>query len=144
MTTLPTFDDLYRPILQTNLDRHVDFMERKVNEAQRAKDADEAEKLLEEACNQCVNKVRDQMEEIKASVKQKGTTCTNSEDRQKYTSFVQAVTAGIRSSQGLFDQIFARIRNIVKTVVIWIREGLAWMTNVVTEAFKTVRSLFNN
>jgi hypothetical protein len=144
MNTFPTFNDIYRPILEKDLDRHVDFMERKVNEAQRANDADEAERLLDEACDQCVDKVRVQMEEIKASVKQKGTTCTSSEDKQRYKSFVEGVTTGIRSTQGLFDKIFARIRNIVRTVVDWIRAGLGWMANVVTETFNTIRSLFNN
>jgi hypothetical protein len=84
------------------------------------------------------------VEEIKASVRQKGTTCTSSEDRQKYTSFIEGVTAGIRSTQGLFDRIFARIRDIVETVINWIRDGFVWMSCAVTAAFTSIRSFFNN
>jgi hypothetical protein len=48
MTTFPSFDDHYRPQLQKHLDQNVvDFMETKVNEAQRINDADEAERLLD-------------------------------------------------------------------------------------------------
>jgi hypothetical protein len=125
MTTFPSFNDHYRPQLQRHLDRDVvDFMETKVKEAQRINDADEAERLLDQACDQCVQNVKVQMDEIKASVRQKGTTCTSSEDRQKYTLFVEEVTAGIRSTQELFDEIFERIREIVKPVIDRIKQGL--------------------
>ena len=79
---------------------------------------------------------------IKASVRQKVAACTNPEARQKYLTFVTQVTGGIRSTQGLFQQISDRIRHIVQPVVDWIRNGLTWLANVVTDALKTIRDFF--
>ena len=143
MATFPTFDGYYRPELHRNLKRDVDKLESQVNQVQDSTDADEAERLLDKVCNQCVDQFKTQMEEIKVSVKSKSAMCTNSEDREKYTLFVKEVANGIRSTQAFFDRIFERIRHIVQTVVNWIRNGLNWITNIVTDTFKTIQEFFH-
>lgn len=83
MANFPTFDEYYRPKLHRSLERDVDQLEKQVNQVQDSTDADEAERLLDE---------------IKASVKSKSATCTNSEDREKYALFVKEVANGILRS----------------------------------------------
>ena len=123
----------------------VDHMERKIEEVREKDDENEAERLLDEACDQCVNKFKAQMEDIKASVKQRGVNCTSPEDQQKYEMYVERVTASVNLTQGLFDTIFSRIRSIVTNVVDWIRQGVGWMTNVVTDTLKAIiRTLFGS
>ena len=120
-------------------------MERKIEEVRQKNDENEAERLLDEACDQCVNKFKAQMEDIKASVKQRGVNCTSPEDQQKYEMYVERVTASVNLTQGLFDTIFSRIRSIVTNVVDWIRQGVGWMTNVVTDTLKAIiRTLFGS
>lgn len=143
MATFPTFDEYYRPKIHKNLQLDVNKLESEVNEVQNSTDADEAERLLDDVCNQCVNQFKAQMEEIKASVKSKSAVCTNSEDREKYAVFVKEVANGIRSTQAFFDQIFARIRDVVQTVINWIRNSLNWITNIITDTFKTIREFFH-
>ena len=110
-------------------------------EAQLMDNADEAEDLLDKACDQCQSTLVTKMNEVKASVKQKRTNCTTVEEKQKYTVFVKAVTDGIRSTQGLFDSMFQRLRDLVGTVVGWIRDGVRWLGNKVAGIFTRIRSL---
>lgn len=143
MKILSSFDEYYRPQIDATLNRHVTFMEKKVTAAQWTNGADEAERLLGEACDDLMDNVREQLSSIKLSVlrKRPGTTAS-SEEQRKYCEFAQATAVGVRSARGLFYTIFSRIRNVVRTVADWVRRGVSWEKNKVRDAFHDIRSLF--
>ena len=143
MAQYPSFNEHYRPQIQNQLNQNVDHMERKINEAQQLKDADEAERMLDEACDKCLENVQEHVNGIKASIKQKRpSSSASSQEQKRYTDFVAASATGVNQTKGLFDTIFARIRNMINTVVEWIRKGLAWMASRIVDTFKIIRSLF--
>lgn len=140
-----SFERDYQPQLRAVLSQNVDIMEQKINEARWTNDANEAERVLAQACDECVDKVKTETNKIKESIKQKRPSSTSStEQQQRYIAFVQACAGGFRLIQILFDGIFARIRDVVKMVVDSIRKGLAWMKDIIESAFNAIRSLFNN
>ena len=143
MAQFPSFDEHFRPQIQNSLNQHLNSMERKVNEAQQSNDADEAEKMLDQACEECVKTVQSEVNRIKASIKDKRPSETSSQEQKDgYRVFLQAATAGFLQTQGLFAEIFSRLRNIVSTVVDWIRKGLGWIGSKIRDAFSAIRSLF--
>lgn len=143
MSQFPSFDEHFRPQIQNTLSRHVDSMERKVNEAQQSKDTDEAIRALDQACDECVQAVQTEVNRIKASVKDKRPSETAPQaQKDNYKTFVEATTTGFINTQGIFGEIFSRLRKIVSTVVEWIRKGLAWIGNKIKEAFSAIRSFF--
>ena len=142
MTQFPSFLELFQPQIQSIFNRDVDYMERKINEVQQLNDADEAERLLDQACDEFLANYERQMNEIRASIKQKRPSHTSPTEQNRYNIFVEAATVGIRQNQGSFDTIFSRLRSIVSTVVDWIRKGLAWNENLIRDHFNGIRSLF--
>ncbi|CAF0897542.1 unnamed protein product [Rotaria sordida] len=111
---LLSFDEEFQPQIKNTLNTLVDHVQEKMDSAE-SLSADEAEKLLDDACNDCITTFQTKMEEIKNSARRARpdlSSPTYTEDNKKYTDYIVAVTAGIKQSKSLFDTVFERIRNI--------------------------------
>ena len=136
----PTFEGEYQPRLRNFLERDViGSLQTRLEHVRSTNDVDEAERLLDEACDQCLGQVTTEINSIKSDVKRRRQD-TNSE--QSYITFVQGVTVGIRRTEGLFQQIFGRIRSLITTVVDWIRSGISWVGEQIQETFHAIRNFF--
>ena len=140
MANFSSFDQQYRSALHDKLNENVNIMQQKVNQVQSMSDPDAAERALDEACDGCLNRVANHVKEIKESARQKRASCKTPADEQRYAVFVQGVASGIQATQSLIDNIFTKIRNLVETVVGWIRAGISWMASTITDVFNTIRT----
>lgn len=141
MTQFPSFLELFQPQIHNIFNRDVDSMERKIHQARQLNDADKAERMLDQACDELLANYKREVDEIRASIKQKRPSHTSSTEQSRYNIFVEAATVGIRQNQEKFDTIFSRLRNIVNSIVDWIRQGLAWNENLIRDHFSSIRSL---
>ncbi|CAF1431256.1 unnamed protein product [Adineta ricciae] len=140
MANFSSFEQQYQSALHDKLSENVNIMQQKVNQAQSMSDADAAERALDEACDGCLNRVANHVKEIKESARQKRASCKTPADEQRYTTFIQGVASGIQATQSLIDTIFTQIRNLVVTVVSWIRMGISWMASTITDVFNSIRA----
>ncbi|CAF2134439.1 unnamed protein product [Rotaria magnacalcarata] len=123
------FDEEFQPQIRHMLNTSVDHIQEQMANVE-SLSADEAEKLLEHACDDFVKTIQTKVEEIKSSVKQRKpdpSSPTYTEDNKKYTAYTVAVAAGMEQSKSLIDTILNSIRNIVSTVVECIRASVEWM-----------------
>ncbi len=121
-------------------------MESKANTAS-SLSANEAENFLDEACNGLYKKVKSEVEELKATVrrnKPNPSSATYSTDKQKYDAYITAVATSIKTSTNLVELVFQGIRDIVSTVIDWIRAGAAWAWDRIADSFNALRSLWSN
>jgi hypothetical protein len=139
-----SFDDEFQPQITSTLSTVVDHMHEKMRLTE-SSSVDDAERMLDEACNDCVKTFTTKMDEIKASVKRgkpDPSSSTYNEDERKYKAYVEAATKGIEKSKNLFDTVFERIRDIVSTVIECIKAGVDWIWNQLNDAFSSIRSLW--
>jgi hypothetical protein len=140
------FDREFQPQIKTTLDEVIDRMQTRMADAT-SLSVDEAEKLLDDACNDCIKTFQSKMEDIKTSArrgKPDPSSSTYDEDNKKYTTFIAAIASGIERSKSLFDTVFDRIRSIVSTFIECIKAGVTHIWEQLIEAFNSVRSLFNS
>jgi hypothetical protein len=141
-----SFDEEFQPEITSTLDTVVDHIQAKMRLAE-SSSVDDAEKMLDAACNDCVKTFQSKMEDIKASVrkaKPDPSSTTYNEDEKKYTAYVEATAKGIEKSKTLFDTVFERIKSIVSTVIECIKAGVDWIWNQLNEAFTTIKSLWTS
>lgn len=123
-----------------------DDMQSKVSTAS-SLSADQAEQLLDEACNGLYEKVKSEVEGIKATVKKNKpnpSSATYTTDKQKYDAYITAVATSIKKSANLLELVFKQIRTIVSTIIEWIRAGTAWAWDRITDGFNALRHLWPN
>jgi hypothetical protein len=144
MTKAPIgFDEEILSQIAAILNTAVDRLEEKIAEADLGS-IDEAETLIDEACQECIETFKAKLEEIKASAKRgkpDPSSSTYDEDIKKYTAYITAVASGIEKSKSLFDPIFDRIRKIVSTIVERLRSDAALKWNQIIEDFTSFGSL---
>jgi hypothetical protein len=138
------FDDEFQPQITSTLDTVVDHIQTKMISLE-SSSVDDAEKMLDEACKNCVKTFETKMDEIRTSVKRgkpDPSSSTYNEDERKYRAYVKAAAKGIEKSISLFDKVFERIRDIVSTVIECIKAGVDWIWNQLNDAFSSIRSLW--
>lgn len=141
-----SFEDEFQPQITSTLSTVVDHMHEKMRLAE-SSSVDDAERMLEEACDNCVKTFKTKMDEIKGSVrkaKPDPSSSTYNEDEKKYKAYVEATAKGIEKTRSLFDKVFERIRDIVSTVIDCIKAGVGWIWNQLNEAFASIRSLWTS
>ena len=141
-----SFDEEFNPQITDTLNAVVDHMQGKMIDA-KSLSVDEAEKLLDNACDNCIKTFQSKMEEIKASakkVKPDPSSATYYEDNKKYTAYIATVATGFDKSKSLFDTVFDRIRHIVSTVIDCIKLGMNWIWEQLNETFASIRFLLKS
>ncbi|CAF0874913.1 unnamed protein product [Rotaria sordida] len=111
---LLSFDEEFQPQITNTLNTLVDHIQGKMDNAE-SSSVDEAENLLDDACNDCIKTFETKIEEIKTSARRARpdpSSPTYAEDNKKYAVYITAVATGIEQSKSLFDTVFERIRNI--------------------------------
>jgi ElaB/YqjD/DUF883 family membrane-anchored ribosome-binding protein len=144
--SLLSFDQEFQPQIENELNTVVNHIQTKMADA-KSLSVDEAEKLLDDACNDCIKTLQSKMEDIRDSVKTKRpdpSSSTYDEDNKKYTNYIAVVASGITKSKSLFDTVFYQIRSIVSTVIECIKAGANYIWDQLNEAFNSVRSLFTS
>ncbi|CAF2982152.1 unnamed protein product [Rotaria sp. Silwood2] len=143
---LMSFDEEFQPQITNTLNTIVDHIQETVNKAEPLS-ADDAEKMLDDACDDCINTFKTKIEEIRASARRARpdpSSQTYDEDEKMYTAYITAVATGIEQSKSFFDTVFERIRNIVSTVVECIKAGVKWAWDQLTAAFDSIKSLYKS
>jgi hypothetical protein len=143
--SIQSFDDEFHPQIVSTFNTMVDHLEEKMNLAE-SSSIEDAERILDEACDNCVRTFQSKIDEIKASVKKCKPDPSSSsyhEDEKKYKAYVEATANGIAKSTSLFNQVFERLRGIVLHVVECIKAGIKYIWNQLNEAFAAVKALWN-
>jgi hypothetical protein len=141
-----SFDDEFQPQITSTLDTVVDHIQTKMISLE-SSSVDDAERMLDEACTNCVKTFETKMDEIRTSVKRgkpHPSSSTYNEDERKYRAYVEAAAKGIEKSISLFDKVFQRIRDIVSIVIECIKAGVDWIWNQLNDAFASIRSLWTS
>ena len=141
MGNYPSFEESYGPQLRNTFGAEVRKTEDAVNRTSQITDADEAEESLDEACDELKRNCNKKIDEMKEEVKQKRPKNPTAEEEQRYAQFIGAMAVGFRTFSNVLNAIFQRLRDLIATVIDWIRRGIAWTALTVREAFSAIRSL---
>ncbi len=143
---LPLFDEEYHPQIKKTLSTAVDHVQEKMSQA-RSSNVEEAERIFDKACDDCVKTFEKKLNEIKTSVKSAKPdpkSATYDEDNRKYHAYIDAAAIGVEQSKRLFDTVVKRIRDIVSTVLECIKAGVKWICSQFSDAFDSIKSLLNS
>lgn len=143
MANYPSFDEFYRPQFRTTLEAEFLKVEDAVSQTRKTTNPDDAERLLEKACDELKSNCNKKIDEVKEAVKQKRPKNPTAEQEQQYAKFIGAMTVGFRTINGVLDTIFQHLQMLIATVTYWIRQGIGWAASTVSDTFSAIRSLYS-
>ena len=132
--------------IKTLLNTIVDGFEQKMTDA-KSTSVDDAEKLLEDACSDCIRTFQTKIEDIKATARRarpNSSSPTYDEDQEKYAAYITVVAAGVEQSRNLFDKVFERIKGIVSHVLECLKAGVTCIWDQLKEAFASVKAIWRS